>query len=202
MQIKFIDRISNIIILNLLWFFSCLTLISIGPATCALEASLIKLVRGEESYVYRDFVKNIRQDYGKNVLVFLLVFVPTMALLLSYFFLPYTPLPFFLVNILRHISFISVILYVMATTFVLPLNGRYKNTIRASFHNSIILAYRHFFTAVLIRILQFVPIALFVVFQTQLFVWLSLMIFILPASIAYANAKIYNHVFSQYDKLN
>ncbi|CEY02486.1 Uncharacterised protein [Streptococcus pneumoniae] len=64
------------------------------------------------------------------------------------------------------------------------------------------LAYKHFFIAVLIRIIEIIPVLLFFILQNQLLVWITLMIFILPSITKYANAFLYNFIFSKYEKLN
>lgn len=44
MQIKFIDKVSNLIMLNLLYVASVVTVIAIGSGESALIATLIKIV--------------------------------------------------------------------------------------------------------------------------------------------------------------
>ncbi|HGR8684293.1 TPA: DUF624 domain-containing protein, partial [Streptococcus pneumoniae] len=174
MQIKFIDKVSNLIMLNLLYVASVVTVIAIGSGESALIATLIKIVRHEESYPYRDFANSFFKDYWKNLGAALISNLPILILLFSLFFLPYIPLP------------IYIILHLIATTFLIPLIGRYNNTLKNSLHNSIMLAYKHFFIAVLIRIIEIIPVLLFFILQNQLLVWITLMIFILPSITKYA----------------
>ncbi|VRP64651.1 Uncharacterised protein [Streptococcus pneumoniae] len=202
MQIKFIDKVSNLIMLNLLYVASVVTVIAIGSGESALIATLIKIVRHEESYPYRDFANSFFKDYWKNLGAALISNLPILILLFSFFFLPYIPLPIYIISILRHIGVIYIILHLMATTFLIPLIGRYNNTLKNSLHNLIMLAYKHFFIAVLIRIIEIIPVLLFFILQNQLLVWITLMIFILPSITKYANAFLYNFIFSKYEKLN
>ncbi|HEV3641136.1 TPA: DUF624 domain-containing protein, partial [Streptococcus pneumoniae] len=116
MQIKFIDKVSNLIMLNLLYVASVVTVIAIGSGESALIATLIKIVRHEESYPYRDFANSFFKDYWKNLGAALISNLPILILLFSLFFLPYIPLPIYIISILRHIGVIYIILHLIATT--------------------------------------------------------------------------------------
>ncbi|HEU3024482.1 TPA: DUF624 domain-containing protein, partial [Streptococcus pneumoniae] len=96
MQIKFIDKVSNLIMLNLLYVASVVTVIAIGSGESALIATLIKIVRHEESYPYRDFANSFFKDYWKNLGAALISNLPILILLFSLFFLPYIPLPIYI----------------------------------------------------------------------------------------------------------
>ncbi len=202
MQLKLVDKLSNLIILNLFYILGMISIVGSGSSDAALNAVLIRTVRNEEGYVYRDFIKFFKMDFLKNLQAFLAVIFFPLLLVVIFVSSIYTPLPFYVIDVVRNICFVVLVLFVLATTFVAPLNARYKNTLRNSFHNSIFLAYKHFFLAVLIRIIQCIPFLLFFFLQGQLFVWLTLMIFILPALSGYACAYIYSYIFSKYDKLN
>ena len=53
---RFLARIGDLILLNLIFVISCIPVITAGAAISSLYAVAMKLVRGEEPSVMRDYV--------------------------------------------------------------------------------------------------------------------------------------------------
>lgn len=59
--------IFDLFVLNLLWLLCCLPIVTIGPATAAFYYAMINLVRGEETYLSRDFFHSFRQNLKQGI---------------------------------------------------------------------------------------------------------------------------------------
>ena len=68
---EFIAKIFDLVILNLIFIFSCVPIITIGASTSALSYVTLKMVRGEDPYIWRNFWKSFRQNFKQGTLVFL-----------------------------------------------------------------------------------------------------------------------------------
>ena len=66
-------RLFDIVELNLLWLLCALPLFTVGPASVALYAAMLALVRGKETYPHRDFFRAFRKDFRKNAFAGLLL---------------------------------------------------------------------------------------------------------------------------------
>ena len=53
---EFIAKIFDLILLNLIFIFSCVPIITIGASTSALSYVTLKMVRGEDSYIWHNFL--------------------------------------------------------------------------------------------------------------------------------------------------
>ena len=53
---RFVERVANLVILNLIFLLFCVPVVTIGPAITALYYVAIKLMRREESGILRDFL--------------------------------------------------------------------------------------------------------------------------------------------------
>ena len=58
---RFMTRIFNLMILNLLWMLCCIPIVTIGASTVALYTMTLRLVRDEEGSLTRDFFKAFRE---------------------------------------------------------------------------------------------------------------------------------------------
>ncbi len=60
-------RVFDAVELNILWLVCCIPIVTIGPSTAAFYSAMITLIRGEESYVYRDFFLAFRHKFRRNM---------------------------------------------------------------------------------------------------------------------------------------
>lgn len=65
---EFIAKIFDLILLNLLFIFSCVPIITIGASTSALSYVTLKMVRGEDPYIWQNFWKSFRQNFKQGTL--------------------------------------------------------------------------------------------------------------------------------------
>ena len=60
-MMSFLSRIFDLIILNILFVLCSLPVITIGSSLTALYSVTLKMVRNEESYIFRSFFKSFKE---------------------------------------------------------------------------------------------------------------------------------------------
>ena len=55
---RFLGRLADLMILNLVTLLCCLPVVTIGASLTAMHYVLLKMVRNEESYIVRSFFKS------------------------------------------------------------------------------------------------------------------------------------------------
>ena len=132
-----LGKIGDMICLNVMWLICCIPIITIGASTTALYTVMLRMVKNEEGYIFRGFLKAFKSNFKQSTLIWLILvllgivwtvdfrvagFIPGMAgIILSAIFLA---LGFIL---------LSVMIYIF------PLTARYENGIKATFKNALIL---------------------------------------------------------------
>ena len=132
-----LGKMGDMICLNVMWVICCIPIITIGASTVALYTVMLKMVKNEEGYIFRGFLKAFKSNFKQSTLIWLILlllgivwtvdfrvagFMPGMAgIILSAIFLA---LGFIL---------LSVMIYIF------PLTARYENGIKATFKNALIL---------------------------------------------------------------
>ena len=130
--------IADLIVLNLLTIVCCLPVVTAGASLTALNAAVIKILRGEESALAKDYFRAFRENFKKGSamgLIFLLIFV------LLY------------VDYLAAQTFIPALCPVIAAMAPLTLTlglyafamlARYENTLPRTLKNALLLAVGYF----------------------------------------------------------
>lgn len=62
-------KITDMVVLNVLWILCCVPIVTAGSATTALYAVMLKMVRDEESYVVRSFFLAFKENFKQATII-------------------------------------------------------------------------------------------------------------------------------------
>lgn len=79
-----LTEIADLIILNLIYLFFCMPIVTIGAATAALYRVMLNYEKGESVNPVRQFWKAFRENWKGATILFLIMLIP-MACMLYYF---------------------------------------------------------------------------------------------------------------------
>ncbi len=66
---RFMRAMSDLLLLNLLTFFCCVPVITIGPALCALYSITLKIVRDEPVETIRGFLSALKKNFFQGMIL-------------------------------------------------------------------------------------------------------------------------------------
>ena len=69
---RFLSRICDLMILNILCIICCLPVVTAGASITALYTITLKMVRGEESYIFKGFLKAFKENFKQGMVVVLI----------------------------------------------------------------------------------------------------------------------------------
>lgn len=139
---RFMSRIAELVLLNVLFLLTCIPIFTIGAAVTALYSVTLKMTRKEEGYVVRGYFKAFARNF-KQATAFWLI-----ALLLC--FLLYIMYSSAAVNgglmfqIYAVVTRMMIILYSLYFSFLFPLVATFENTFRKTAFNAFAMIIAHF----------------------------------------------------------
>jgi uncharacterized membrane protein YesL len=68
-----LEKLFDAVVLNLLWLFCCLPLVTIGASCAAFYYAFVKVLRGERGYPFAEFWKSFRLNLAKGIQVWLII---------------------------------------------------------------------------------------------------------------------------------
>ncbi len=146
---QFLSKVCDIIILNALFLISCIPIFTIGASISALYYVCLKILRGEEPYIWKNFWKGFRQNFKQGTIIWLI----SIGL---FFFLG---MDFYIINTQNTTMFLVVRIGLWAVCFVLfsmfiyifPIISHFKCTLKQAFKNALYMTIGHLpFTVILI----------------------------------------------------
>lgn len=194
---RFLSKVCDLMILNVMCIICCLPIVTAGASITALYTITMKMVRGEESYIFKGFLKALKENFKQSTIIWLI-----MAVLGIFVFVDYQAaslLPENMSNIFRVLIGALIIFYLMILSYIFPYTARFENNIKNIFKNSLLIAILNLPWTILVIAL---PIALgFLTFLTTTTLVYGSMLWMLLgfAVVAYIESMIFRRVFAKYE---
>lgn len=193
------ERLTNLVVLNLLYLVFCIPIVTIGPATAALHYVTLKYAANEEDRVWAPFIHSFRQNLKQGILVGLIATAVGVFLAFDLYWI------YQMVNagqafdkVVLVLVSLACIVYLMMTAYIYPLLARYDNSLKQMFRTAIILAIRHLPATLCMAVISAAPIILLMYTPTTFMVSLTFYFFIGFAAIAFLHDKLIHRIFLQY----
>lgn len=158
---RFMGRVADLMILNVIFLLTSLPIVTLGASLTALSSSTLRLARGEESYLWKMYLKAWKENFKQSTLLFLFMAALGAFLLFDIQLtagqyaglLPMSPY-------LRYLFLFLGFLYLGSSVYLYPLLAQFENTLLRSLKNSLLMAVSRFpYTAAMTAILA-APFAL------------------------------------------
>lgn len=190
-----IGRVTDLILLNMVYLLTCLPIFTIGAATSAMYTLCFQMMREEGSGVLKPYFRAFRENFRQGTVIWLIILMVVLPALF-YFdrvwhadgILRYTGLVFILITAVG----------LLTASYVFPWISQFRNTTAQSLQNALILSISHLPRSVCILGINLLPLILWAVnydlFEKISFLWLALYF----AAAAYMNCGLLWHVFKPY----
>ena len=192
-----LGKITDIIILNLLCIISCLPIITIGASVTATYLVALQMVRNEETYIIREFIKGFKENFIFSTKVWSIILI--IGLVLSFdFYISRLILNEYMRITLQFILTIVSIIFIFLLTYVFPIISKFENTIKNTMINSILISIQHLPKTIFMVFINLSPIILTLILSNY---WGHILFFYTVmgfASITYINSIFFNKIFEKY----
>ena len=190
---SFLNKLADLIYLNLLTMICCLPIFTIGASMTALNYVVLKIVRNEEGYITRAFFKSFKQNFKQATIIWLILLFIAVVLTGDAFILRYSTIAF--PAWMRVLLIILGFSTIFATMHLFPVLAKFENSIKHTFKNSLLMGILSLPKTILMMICWCVPIVL-----ALFFVRAFPIVFILGISgPAYLCALLYNKTFKRFE---
>ncbi len=129
-------RAADLFVLNILFLLTCIPVITIGAAQSALYAVTLKMVRGEESYLIKSYLKALKENLRQATAVWLLSLAMSAVMYENFRLLPPD-------SPVRRVLMVIGIFGCVILVFTFPLLARFENTVWRTLNNALFMAIRH-----------------------------------------------------------
>ena len=136
---RFLSRVADIMLLNLLFLVCSLPVVTIGASLTALYYCLFKIKAEEEGYLTKKFFHSFKDNLKQATVMWLILLVPAVFLFLE--FLMYREVDGTMGNVVRSIVLIGYIFWYLIATYAFALQSKFYNSIGNTFRNAVLLLF-------------------------------------------------------------
>lgn len=193
---RFVNRIADMIVLNVIFLVSCVPIFTIGPALTALYYVAINTWGREDGYIFKMYVKSFKENFKQSTVMWLILLVIGVILSVDvwYWVSQWKLTGTGIYKPLTVVSVVMLMVYLMIFTFVWPLLAKFSNSNSGTIKNALAMVLTHVPETILIwAIFALVAFAVYVVSFARIAVF-----FIGVSLVAYLQALVFRHIFKPY----
>lgn len=192
---RFLNRLGDLILLNVLFILTSLPLVTIGASLAALYSVTLKGVRKEDSYIVHSYFAAFKENFGKATILWLLLVAVWLVLGIDVFVIAKESSP------LVFMGGVFGVIWLLITIYAFALQARFENSVQNTILNSLVAGVKFLpYTIQILGILAMAPVlaALLAVFSPTLLGWFcSLFVFVGFSGIAWCSSFLYRKVFDK-----
>ena len=194
---EILGKIADIVILNLLCIISCLPIITIGSSITATYSVTMKMIKDEETYIVKDFIKRFKENFKASTIIWSIMLI-IGAVLAFDFYISKLILNESISNVLQLVFTMITIIYIFTLSYVFPIQSKFENTIRNTMINSIFISIQNLPCTIIIVVLNLSPlllISLFINYWGQIIFFYTVIGF---GIITYVNSIFFEKIFNKF----
>ena len=192
----FIGKLVDLVILNIIFLVTCIPVITIGAAVTALYDVTIRMVKNEESYIVKGYLKAFKLNFKQSTIIWSGILVVLIVL--------YVDLRIINMNtgtlwtVVYMITFSILIWLSIMMSYVFPLQAKFVNSCKNTIKNACIMGVRHLPTTMGILIMNCLFIACLMYNGYTLVYGVVAYMVIGFSIVAYINSCLLVRVFEKY----
>lgn len=192
-----LGKITDIVILNFLCIFSSIPIITIGASLTATYSVAMQMVKDEETYIVKSFIKKFKDDFKISTIAWMLIMMVGVALAVDFQisnFISSEALKLVLQFIFTMMSIIVLFIF----TYTFSIISKFKNTIKNTLRNSIIISIQNLPYTIIMVLINLSPIIMIFLFNSY---WGYIVFFytvIGYGAISYINSIFLNKILEKY----
>ena len=156
--LRVLGTLADLCLLNIMTLLGCLPIITAGASITAMHYVMLKMVRNQEGYIWKDFWKSFKENFGQATAIWsiLLVFIGFFVLDCYIFkgMVENLSMP-----LLAVLGAFALFLY-MIFLYVFPLLSHFHNTVLGTIKNAFFIGIMTFPKAIMMMIVTALPLIL------------------------------------------
>jgi len=191
-----LNKLADLIVLNILWFIASIPVLTMGPATVALYSCLEQRRKNNDSNLFKMFWNAYRSNFKQSIILMVVLLLIVSMLAFDIIFLIKTSFQFDAV--VKIAISIIIVLVLLSICYVFPLQARFLNSIAGTLKNAWIMSILHFPKSIFIALLNYFPLICLLFFTEYFIRFLGLFLALGISCIAYINNIILQKIFHKY----
>lgn len=187
---SFMEKITDLCLLSLLWCLASLPVVTAGAATTALFQYTLRLTANEEGYVFKTFKNGFVKNFVQSTVLWLVAVVAGAFLVTDLYFCQFLAVPVLIRRILFLALVSLLIVYLLTMVYLFPLLAFFHTGSRKLIRDAFIMSVGNLYISVTILVIYGVAAVATWFIPVLFMVWFTLA--------SYGASHFYRSVFLKY----
>lgn len=185
---KAVQKIGELVVLNIIWLFCSIPIVTIGASTAALYKVELNAL-AKKGQPIRDFWKYFRSNFRQATILWIILLFFGLVLIFDWYFL--FQIRASMAQMVGYILMVVVsVVYMFILTFAFPLQANFESRIPSILKNALLISFSNPLGSVALAAFSAIP-ALLIVFTSSGVCWLLVDISVVVS----VNAMIFDKIF-------
>lgn len=189
---RFMNRLVDIVVLGIITAVLCVPVITVGAAYSSLYYVTLKMVRGDDGNILRQYFDAFKQNFRKATCLWLIMLAVIVILYVDYTLL--YSLDLNLEGASWVTLFIVTVVFALIGSYIFPLQAQFENPVFRTIKNAFILSIMNLPRSILILLVKLSPVAVFIFYPEALYI----LGFFCVAGLPYLSTEIFVKIFDKY----
>ena len=198
---RFVGRIWDLFILNLLWVICSIPIVTFGASTTAMYYCTLKIAKDRDSggmftMFFHSFKDNIRQS---TIIWIIMAFIGGILFFDIRFFSFYSPINNTVIRmIIFTVTCFLILLWLFIFLYIFPIQAKFINSIKQTFKLALFMSIKHLVRTIIILAGSLIILIAVYYLIMRLPGVMSMLVLILGSGISLFQASQFNMVFDKY----
>lgn len=190
-----LTRLTDMVILNILFIISCIPIVTIGASVTALYSVTLKMAKNEESYISSGFLRAFKTNFRFGTLSWMLLLISGIILWMDYRAL--SVMSFSNKGFLYAVLIAALILFLFPAIYIFPYIARFENTLKNTLKNAFLMSILQLPYTILFLLILAAAVLLTLCVDIRIagFLWIVIGF----SGIAYLNSILFRRVFRKFE---
>lgn len=190
---RFLNRVGDMLILNLIMLICCIPIITAGAAYTAMHYVLLKMIRGEEGYLVKGFFKSFVRNFKQATLIWLMMLFVIAVFIGDAFIFGFSGVVFPKPLVIMVLAVAIILLLI--SMYVFPVLARFENSIKNTLRNAALLSVANLPKTLLMAVFYVLPLVIGY-FSPYSYIFIIMFGISVPA---YGAAWLYSGIFKKFE---
>ena len=188
---QLLAKVCDMLFVSIVYITLCLPIVTIGPASTALYYAVVKVIRRERGYIFKEFFRSFKLNFKRGAIVGILLTIAYAVLGFDLLYAWGLTEPDSSKGSLLMGAFIGIAFLVVSfSVYVFPILSRFDMTVRQLFKAAVYMSMRHLHFTILMIAVNVAAVVIVIYFFP--------FIFIAPATTVLVNSLMMEKIFKKY----
>jgi uncharacterized membrane protein YesL len=188
------NKVADIMLLNILFILFSLPIITIGASYTAAYYVALKMVRNEETYIFKSFWKSFKENFIQSTIMWVFIMIVAFVIVCDYRLILYSGMEF--AQWIKIAVLAVTIIISLGVSYIFPLQSRYTNTIKNTVKNAFLTSILHLPTSIAIVVVYAIPLVILYFIEQAL----PLLFLLAFGLIIYGKAYLIRRIFDKLEE--